>query len=86
MQNREAPGTVSSERRAAWGFGPRVVPPMIDLHAHILPGVDDGPATVGEVLADLRAAAETPYVGWPLDLAQRLFPLATRTHEDHERA
>jgi protein-tyrosine phosphatase len=125
---------------------------MIDLHAHILPAVDDGPTTVEEALAVLRAAAddgieviaatphvrddypttpeameraiaelrrpleragipirlvrggeialerlhlltdedlrrftlggggryllvETPYVGWPLDLAQRLFPL-----------
>ena len=30
---------------------------MIDLHAHILPGLDDGPATLGEALAVLRAAA-----------------------------
>jgi protein-tyrosine phosphatase len=125
---------------------------MIDLHAHILPGVDDGPATLEEALgvvqtaaddgtqviaatphvrddypttpdamerglAELRGAVEragipirvvgggeialeqlhlltdedvrrftlagggrhvlveTPYVGWPLDLTQRLFPL-----------
>lgn len=128
---------------------------MIDLHAHILPGVDDGPATMEEALAGLRAAAddgttiiaatphvrddypttpeamerrlselhrvrereripirvvgggeialdrldrltdddlrrftlggggryvllETPYVGWPLDLAERLFHLQLR--------
>lgn len=31
---------------------------MIDLHAHILPGLDDGPATLDEALAVLRAAAE----------------------------
>jgi len=125
---------------------------MIDLHAHILPGVDDGPATLAEALGVLHTAAncgtqviaatphvrddypttpdamerglaelrralerdgiairvvggaeialewlhlltdedlrrftlggggrhvlvEAPYVGWPLDLAQRLFPL-----------
>jgi protein-tyrosine phosphatase len=125
---------------------------VIDLHAHILPGLDDGPATLQEALGVLRAAAgdgirviaatphvrddypttpdamerglaelrlavereripirvvgggeialdrlhhladddlrrftlggggryvlvETPYAGWPLDLAQRLFTL-----------
>lgn len=31
---------------------------MIDVHAHILPGVDDGPATWDEALATLRMAAE----------------------------
>jgi protein-tyrosine phosphatase len=31
---------------------------MIDLHAHILPGVDDGPANLEEALAVLRASAE----------------------------
>jgi protein-tyrosine phosphatase len=31
---------------------------MIDLHAHILPGVDDGPATLREALAILEAAAD----------------------------
>ena len=30
---------------------------MIDLHAHILPGLDDGPATLDEALAILRSAA-----------------------------
>ncbi len=32
---------------------------MIDIHAHILPGLDDGPATLGESLAMLRIARET---------------------------
>ncbi len=44
---------------------------MIDLHAHILPGVDDGPATVEAALdmaraaaaAGTRAIATTPHVG-----------------------
>jgi protein-tyrosine phosphatase len=31
---------------------------LIDLHAHLLPGVDDGPATLEESLAILRAAVE----------------------------
>ena len=43
---------------------------MIDLHAHILPGIDDGPATSAEALAIARAAvaagtsvlAATPHV------------------------
>jgi protein-tyrosine phosphatase len=30
---------------------------MIDLHAHVLPGVDDGPATVEEAVAMCRSAA-----------------------------
>ena len=43
---------------------------MIDLHTHVLPGVDDGPATVSEsleILADsaesgVRGVAATPHV------------------------
>lgn len=31
---------------------------MIDIHCHILPGMDDGPASLGESLAMCRAAAE----------------------------
>lgn len=31
---------------------------MIDIHAHVLPGLDDGPANMGEALALVRAAAE----------------------------
>ncbi len=48
---------------------------MIDLHCHLLPGIDDGPATVEESLAMARAAAElgtrtivaTPHVSWRYD-------------------
>lgn len=29
---------------------------FIDLHCHFLPGIDDGPSTVGETLAMLRLA------------------------------
>ncbi|GAP35634.1 CpsB/CapC family capsule biosynthesis tyrosine phosphatase [Piscinibacter sakaiensis] len=32
---------------------------MIDLHAHLLPGIDDGPATVEEALVLAKACAET---------------------------
>jgi protein-tyrosine phosphatase len=43
---------------------------MIDLHTHVLPGIDDGPATISqslEILADsvesgVRAVAATPHV------------------------
>ena len=31
---------------------------MIDIHAHILPGVDDGPANMGEALALVQAAVD----------------------------
>lgn len=45
---------------------------MIDLHCHVLPGIDDGPATLDGALAIVRAAADdgtttmvaTPHVGW----------------------
>jgi protein-tyrosine phosphatase len=45
---------------------------MIDLHCHILPGVDDGPATVAEAILLARRAAEdgittiaaTPHFHW----------------------
>jgi protein-tyrosine phosphatase len=30
---------------------------LIDLHAHVLPGLDDGPATLDEALSLLRAMA-----------------------------
>lgn len=41
---------------------------MIDLHAHVLPGIDDGPATLDDALAVLRRFA---------------FPLRTREDRDH---
>jgi len=45
---------------------------VIDLHCHVLPGIDDGPSTVPESLALARAAAAagtrtivaTPHVSW----------------------
>lgn len=45
---------------------------MIDLHCHVLPGIDDGPARIEESLALARAAAQggtraivaTPHVSW----------------------
>lgn len=45
---------------------------MIDLHCHLLPGIDDGPATMDEAVAMARAFAEagttavavTPHVSW----------------------
>lgn len=36
------------------GGGPTTREPMIDLHCHILPGVDDGPASLEEALAMIR--------------------------------
>ncbi len=51
---------------------PRNVGCVIDLHCHVLPGIDDGPATVDESLALVRAAYQagvrtivaTPHVSW----------------------
>jgi protein-tyrosine phosphatase len=45
---------------------------VVDLHCHVLPGVDDGPSTLEESLALCRAAYQdgtrtlvaTPHVGW----------------------
>jgi protein-tyrosine phosphatase len=45
---------------------------LIDLHCHVIPGLDDGPATLGESLALCRAALgagtstiiATPHVNW----------------------
>jgi protein-tyrosine phosphatase len=34
------------------------MPAMIDLHCHILPGMDDGPETLGEAVAMCRSAAD----------------------------
>lgn len=50
----------------------RNVVQMIDLHSHVLPGIDDGPATVEESIALVRAAeaagiqtiVATPHVSW----------------------
>ncbi|HEV2769827.1 MAG TPA: CpsB/CapC family capsule biosynthesis tyrosine phosphatase [Solirubrobacteraceae bacterium] len=55
---------------------------VIDLHCHVLPGLDDGPPTLDEALAQLREAAArgmaamvaTPHVSWqfPQVTAQRI--------------
>ncbi len=55
---------------------------MIDLHCHILPGIDDGPATMEDTLALARAAVAagtmtivaTPHVSWdwPQNTAQTI--------------
>jgi protein-tyrosine phosphatase len=45
---------------------------VIDLHCHVLPGIDDGPATIADSIALARAAAAdgtrtivaTPHVSW----------------------
>jgi protein-tyrosine phosphatase len=34
------------------------VPGLVDLHAHVIPGLDDGPATLEDSVALVRAAAE----------------------------
>lgn len=51
---------------------PRNVGCVIDLHCHVLPGIDDGPATIDESIALVRAAHDagvrtivaTPHVSW----------------------
>jgi protein-tyrosine phosphatase len=55
---------------------------LIDLHAHVLPGVDDGPPTMDDALTIARAAAAagtttivaTPHVSWswPENTAERI--------------
>jgi protein-tyrosine phosphatase len=40
------------------GSAPLILPGVIDLHCHILPGVDDGPATMEDALAMARVAWE----------------------------
>ena len=45
-------GTPTIRRSCA----PSIALPMIDLHCHILPGIDDGPATIDESVALARAA------------------------------
>lgn len=61
---------------------------MIDLHAHVLPGIDDGPATIPEAVEVMTAAADegvtvlaaTPHVR-PDFPAVRPAELAARTAE-----
>ena len=37
---------------------------LVDLHAHLLPGLDDGPQTMEESLAMARLAAEDGTENW----------------------
>lgn len=63
------------ERLSAWAARAHpwlTISRVIDLHCHILPGIDDGPATMEESLALVRAAAAngikaivaTPHASW----------------------
>jgi len=63
----------SSRRHEPGTAGTLPLPPqVIDIHCHILPGIDDGPATEEESLALARAAVAsgtraivaTPHVSW----------------------
>lgn len=47
---------------------------MIDIHAHVLPGVDDGPRTLGEAVAMCRASAE-----------EGVAVIVATPHQRHER-
>jgi protein-tyrosine phosphatase len=73
----------------------RSVPNVIDLHSHVLPGIDDGPETIEGALALARAAAAagthtlvaTPHVSWryPNDaetIAQGVEDLNVRLQEE----
>src|SRR3954454_14240691 len=69
MRSSTSSPSFSSQRRRACGERARQTV-MIDLHTHVLPGVDDGPATISEsleILADsaesgVRGVAATPHV------------------------
>jgi len=60
---------------------------VIDLHCHVLPGIDDGPATIDDSLAIARAAASdgsrtlvaTSHVSW--DYPNRADTIARLTNE-----
>ena len=69
---------------------------MIDLHTHVLPGIDDGPATVeGSIELARRAAADgttllvaTPHVTWdlPMNDAARIAAAVEALEAELERA
>ncbi len=70
---------------------PNVPADMIDLHTHVLPGIDDGPATIEGSLAITRLAAAggtrvlvaTPHVNWRYD--NDAATIAERVAELNER-
>jgi protein-tyrosine phosphatase len=63
---------ISSGGGAGEGVGVGSGAPVIDLHCHVLPGIDDGPTTIEGSLALARAAVAagtrtlvaTPHVSW----------------------
>jgi protein-tyrosine phosphatase len=67
------PPIISGRRRVS-GVGSRIsfLTSVIDLHCHVLPGIDDGPQTIEGSIALARAAAAagtrvivaTPHVSW----------------------
>ncbi len=64
---------------------------MIDLHSHVLPGIDDGPHTIEDSLALARAAASagttvlvaTPHVSW--EYSNRAETIAAQVDELNRR-
>ncbi len=82
--------TISSAARVVLRHG------VIDLHCHILPGIDDGPQTIEQSLALARAAAAsgtrtvvaTPHVSWqyrndPSTIAQLVEAVGERLRAEH---
>ena len=67
---------------------------MIDLHCHILPGLDDGPATIADSVALARRAVElgtqavvaTPHVSWLYPFEPTTVPEQTAALERELRA
>ena len=48
--------------------GPTIHPPVIDLHCHVLAGIDDGPRTIEGSVALVRAAGVH---NWHIDCSDR---------------
>src|SRR5437660_12758579 len=57
MSRRGRLSSCASPRSQCTGYGCAPGNAVIDLHSHILPGVDDGPATIEESLEIARRAA-----------------------------
>ena len=83
---------LSEERRTE----PPTIPPLVDLHCHVLPGIDDGPPSAEESVAfargladdGVRVAAATPHLRddhpgvVPAELASRCRELSERLAEE----
>ena len=50
--------TAPQGRAGSQGGGPEALAPLVDIHIHLLPGVDDGPSDWIEAVAVARAAAQ----------------------------